>query len=118
LGIQEILLLLAGTPSYETTLNLQAPVLNADGIDRVVYRWATKATRQSITVDDLDQLVVELYAGSSLVYTDQVRLAGSYQPLGGVERSDLTWTFDFSASVLTQMSNIPSGQLPQTTDRQ
>ena len=106
---------LARGAAYETTLHLQTPLVNRDGIDRVVYRWSTDSTSRDISMADVVDLEVKLYAATVNVYTDSVRVGGTYQPIGGVTRSGLTWDFDFRLAVLTQMNNVLNPQQDQST---
>lgn len=103
---------------HETTLNLQAPLANPDGINRVLFRWSTDATQGAIVMDHLESLVVELYAGATRVYADTVRFGGAYRPMGGATRAGLTWSYAFGPDILREVNNALIDQQNQSTGTQ
>lgn len=93
---------------YETTLNLQAPVSNPDGISTVIYTWSTSATSGTAGGTFLVSKTLNLRAGGSPVYTDVALVGGLPQPMGGVARTleDIGIDFDLDRPLLRQMVNV------------
>ncbi len=105
------------TIMYETTLNLTSPVVNSDGIDRIVYDWSTNETAGFVNKSELVDLKMTLFNGASVVSVDTVLAGGIFQGVGGTTHvlSDLIWQFNLNTMVLHEMRNISSPTTDATT---
>lgn len=88
--------------SYTTTLSLESP--STDGITTVVFDWSTLAVSGIIGGNDLIDYSISLYAGSSLIYSNDVLINGVRQPLESVDRNDPFWDYDLDTLTLRQFN--------------
>jgi hypothetical protein len=93
---------LAAVDSYITELSLIEP--GVDGIKTVVFEWSTSETSGMINANELVDYSVSLYAGSSLLYRDDVLVDGVLQPLNSVDRDYPFWDFDLDTLTLRQFT--------------
>lgn len=93
---------LAAVDSYRTELFLIEP--GVDGIKTVVFEWSTSETSGMINANELVDYSVSLYAGSSLLYRDDVLVDGVLQPLNFVDRDYPFWDFDLDTLTLRQFT--------------
>lgn len=102
---------------YTTSLKLETPMLNPDGIDTVVFEWSTIVLSDSVATSDLVDLSMTLLSDDAIVYTDTVLVGGVLQPIGGAARTpmDLFWDFDLDTLTLRQMRNVGFGTIMSTT---
>lgn len=73
-----------------------------DGIDEVVMNWSTNVNHlitPTIEQDDLNNWTILLKSNGGTIYTDNVIIDGSIQPIGGVPRSLLDIDFQYVSSI-------------------
>jgi len=92
----------------KTTLNLNTPVVNVDGIDRVVYDWSTNKISGIVSKLDVIDMTMTLFNGSTTVFVDTVLANGILQSIGGVAHGagDFFWEYDIDNLLLRQMRNL------------
>ena len=94
---------------FTTTLELQQPLENDQGIDTVRYTWSTNKTSGLVTQDDLITLTMDLLSAGTIIYTDQIYAGGTVQDIGGVARvqpADAAWIFDLDNLFLEDARNV------------
>lgn len=90
---------------YTTTFSGLSGLSN--GIDEAVFDWSTNVNSGTVTPSDLTDWSIDLNSGGSTIYTDDVIVSGSVQPIGGLSRSlsDLSFDYDFGSNTLTNWDN-------------
>lgn len=90
---------------YNTTFSGLSGLPN--NIDEAVFDWQTNVNSGTVTPSDLTDWSIDLNSGGSTIYTDNVIVSGSVQPIGGVSRSlsGLFFEYDFGSSTLTGWDN-------------
>ena len=94
---------------YHTVLHLTAPVANVSAVDRVEFEWCTTLFFGRVSVFDLTDLSMRLWAGHEPIYADQVILDSTVLPFAGQARpipeDDYFWDFNLATMGLQQMVN-------------
>ncbi len=87
-------------------------------VDEAILNWSTNLTSGTVTQNDLTDWTILLNSGGSTIYTDNVIIGGSVQPIGGVTRSvgGLRFIYDFGSNTVTNYDNdIPVVQVGVAT---
>lgn len=92
----------ASTDTYRTELFLESQ--SVDGITTVVFEWSTAETSGIINARGLIDYSISLFAGSALIYTNDILIDGAIQPLSSVARDDPFWEFDLDTLTLRQFN--------------
>jgi len=88
---------------YVTELKLTAPA-GPDNVDRIVFTWDTTAT-SGVVGSALTDYAVELFSGSTSVFSDTVMVGGSLLPIqGSLPRDPITFDFDLDTMWLNQFN--------------